>query len=94
MSACSPQTAESASLRIACRSLAPLPCPTPAHLLRVPRRLAGRPFDFSARANLSKVFGRHPVLWLLPTNQGIEGNGIFFELSGAEGATDALASKW
>jgi hypothetical protein len=53
--------------------------------------LAGRPFDFSARANVSKVLGRHPVLWLLPTNQGIEGNGIFFELSGAEPAADPVA---
>ena len=41
--------------------------------------LPGRPFDFGVWGNLAKVFGRHPFLWLLPTNQGIEGNGIFFE---------------
>ena len=57
--------------------------------------LAGRPFDFSARANLAKVLGRHPVLWLLPTNQGIEGNGIFFELSGPEAGVDpVLSGRW
>ena len=56
--------------------------------------LAGRPFDFSARANLAKVLGRHPILWLLPTNQGIEGNGIFFELSGPEAADPALSGRW
>jgi len=50
--------------------------------------LAGRPFDFSARTNLAKVLGRHPILWLLPTNQGIEGNGIFFELSAPAAAAD------
>ena len=56
--------------------------------------LAGRPFDFSPRANLAKAFGRHPILWLLPTNHGIEGNGIFFELSGADAPADALAARW
>jgi len=56
--------------------------------------LAGQPFDFAARANLAKAFGRHPVLWLLPTNHGIEGNGIFFELSGADAPADALAARW
>ncbi len=44
--------------------------------------LAGRPFDFGPRGNLARTCGRHPLLWLLPTNQGVEGNGIFFELSG------------
>ena len=34
-----------------------------------------------ARASPSQIFGKHPILWLLPTNQGIEGNGIFYELS-------------
>jgi hypothetical protein len=34
------------------------------------------------------VLGRHPILWLLPTNQGIEGNGIFFELAAAAAAAD------
>ena len=41
----------------------------------------GRPFDFGARGNLSRSFGRHPLMWCLPTNQGVEGNGIFFELN-------------
>ena len=34
-----------------------------------------------ARASPFQIFGKHPILWLLPTNQGIEGNGIFYELS-------------
>ena len=33
------------------------------------------------RASPFQIFGKHPILWLLPTNQGIEGNGIFYELS-------------
>lgn len=41
--------------------------------------LQGQPFDFGPRGNLARVFGRHPFLWLLPTNQSIVGNGIFFE---------------
>ena len=45
-------------------------------------RQAGRsPFDFGLRGNLSRVCGKQPLLWLLPTNQGVEGNGIFFELN-------------
>ena len=43
--------------------------------------MAGRPFDFGASGNLVRAFGRHPLLWLLPTNRGVEGNGIFFELN-------------
>ena len=54
--------------------------------------LAGRPFDFGARGNLGRVCGRHPLLWLLPTNQGVEGNGIFFELSGGSDS-DGWQSK-
>ena len=41
----------------------------------------GRPFDFGLLGNWSRACGRHPLLWLLPTNQGVEGNGIFFELN-------------
>ena len=43
--------------------------------------IAGRPFDFGVRGNFARACGRHPLLWLLPTNQGVEGNGIFFELN-------------
>ena len=43
--------------------------------------IPGRPFDLGVRRNMSRVCGRHPLMWLLPTNQGVEGNGIFFELN-------------
>ena len=43
--------------------------------------MTGRPFDFGPSGNLGRVCGRHPLLWALPTNQGVEGNGIFFELA-------------
>ncbi len=62
-----------------CSRKAPKPPPT------VPR-----PFDYGALGNLRKVFGKHPVLWLLPTNQGMEGNGIFFEV---EPHADAVAGR-
>ena len=61
---------------------------------RAKPQLPGRPFDFGVRGNLSKVFGRHPLLWLLPTNQGMEGNGIFFELSVDGDAVAAAQSQW
>ena len=48
-------------------------------LLRGPP--AARPSRSHPRARLPQIFGKHPILWLLPTNQGIEGNGIFYELS-------------
>jgi len=44
-----------------------------------PRHARQSPFDFGLRGNLSRACGRQPLLWLLPTNQGVEGNGIFFE---------------
>ena len=44
-------------------------------------RMQGRPFDFGLRGNFARACGKHPLLWLLPTNQGVEGNGIFFELN-------------
>jgi palmitoyltransferase len=43
--------------------------------------IPGRPFDFGPRGNFGRACGRHPFLWCLPTNQGVEGNGIFFELN-------------
>ena len=47
-----------------------------------PRQQAGRsPFDFGLRGNFARTCGKQPLLWLLPTNQGVEGNGIFFELN-------------
>jgi len=36
---------------------------------------------FGAKGNFVRACGRHPLLWMLPTNQGVEGNGIFFELN-------------
>ena len=44
-------------------------------------RLSGRPFDFGLRGNFARACGKQPLLWLLPTNHGVEGNGIFFELN-------------
>ena len=49
-----------------------------------------QPFHFGVCGNFAKVFGRHPLLWLLPTNQGMEGNGIFFEV---EPHADAVAGR-
>lgn len=46
--------------------------------------IPGQPFDFGPRGNFGRACGRHPLLWLLPTNQGVEGNGIFFELRGTD----------
>ena len=76
-----------AALARADGAFAKLPPPKPSR--------SGRPFDFGPRGNFGKVFGRHPFLWLLPTNQGIEGNGIFFELSekGVGGGEDGAGSR-
>ena len=57
--------------------------------------LAGKPFDFGIKGNFLRAFGRQPFLWFLPTNQGVEGNGIFFELKlepGVGGGGDEWAS--
>ena len=43
--------------------------------------IPGRPFDFGPKGNWARACGRNPLLWLLPSNQGVEGNGIFFELN-------------
>ena len=57
-------------------------------------RVSGNPFDFGVKGNFARACGRHPLLWLLPSNQGVEGNGIFFELrtQGAHG--DGHGSAW
>ena len=55
-------------------------------------RTSGSVAAIQASANFAKVFGRHPFLWLLPTNQGIEGNGIFFELNLSEEDRDASST--
>ena len=55
------------------RSLSPLKPPKPP--------LVGRPFDFGPVSNFGRACGKHPLLWLLPTNQGVDGNGIFFEIN-------------
>ena len=44
--------------------------------------LAGRsPFHFGVASNFGRTCGKQPLLWCLPTNQGVEGNGIFFEVN-------------
>lgn len=54
-----------------------------------PRQQAGRsPFDFGLRGNFARTCGKQPLLWLLPTNQGVEGNGIFFELNVSTRSSD------
>ena len=45
------------------------------------KTIPGRPFDFGPKGNWARACGRNPLLWLLPSNQGVEGNGIFFELN-------------
>ncbi len=50
-----------------------------------------RPFDAGLRGNFRRTCGRHPLLWLLPTNQGVEGNGIFFDNYGGVDAGDGDA---
>ena len=45
------------------------------------RDIGGRPFDFGARGNFLRTCGKTPLLWFLPTNAGVEGNGIFFDLA-------------
>ena len=44
-------------------------------------RLATSPFDFGMLGNFRRTCGKFALLWLLPTNHGLEGNGIFFELN-------------
>lgn len=58
-------------------------------------KIAGNPFDFGLKGNCVRTCGRHPLLWLLPSNQGVEGNGIFFELH-VEGHTgiDGDEASW
>ena len=59
-------------------------------------KIAGRPFDLGYKGNFLRACGRHPLLWMLPTNQGVEGNGIFFEvqLDGSGGADGDSAASW
>jgi hypothetical protein len=48
-------------------------------MMRRGRRAGGRsPFDYGALNNFALTLGIYPLLWLLPTRSGIEGNGIFY----------------
>ena len=38
-------------------------------------------FHYGAVNNFALTLGIYPLLWLVPTRTGIEGNGIFYELS-------------
>ena len=42
------------------------------------RRDAPSPFDYGWLNNFALTFGVYPLMWLLPTRKGVEGNGIFF----------------
>ena len=58
-------------------------------------KLTGRPFDFGLKGNFTRACGRFPLLWCLPTNQGVEGNGIFFEVMQLDGrGADGGDSAW
>ena len=57
-------------------------------------KVAGRPFDFGIKGNFVRACGRHPMLWLLPSNQGVEGNGIFFELRMEDSHADGRDGGW
>ena len=35
-------------------------------------------FDYGCLNNFALTLGAYPLLWLVPTRSGIEGNGIFF----------------
>ena len=47
-------------------------------LARSGRRAGKSLFDYGALNNFSLTLGIYPLLWLLPTRSGIEGNGIFW----------------
>ena len=47
-------------------------------LRRGKRRTSRGTFDYGALNNLAMTLGIYPLLWLLPTRHGIEGNGIFY----------------
>ena len=57
------------------------------------RAIAGRPFDFGVRGNFHRACGKTPLLWFLPTNAGVEGNGIFFDLA-VEPTPAATGDVW
>ena len=47
--------------------------------LRARKRRHGRSlFDYGVVNNFALTLGVYPMLWLMPTREGIEGNGIFF----------------
>ena len=58
------------------------------------RNIAGAPFDFGVRGNFYRTFGKSPLLWLLPTNAGVEGNGIFFDLAVEAETPKAPGEVW
>ena len=45
---------------------------------RRPRERAKSLFDYGVVSNLALTLGIYPLLWLLPTRTGIDGNGIFY----------------
>ena len=35
-------------------------------------------FDYGVLNNVALTLGMYPILWIVPTRSGIEGNGIFY----------------
>ena len=47
-------------------------------LVRRGRRAGRSLFDYGTVNNFALALGVYPLLWLLPTRSGLEGNGIFY----------------
>ena len=47
-------------------------------LLRRGKRAGRSLFDYGGVNNFALTLGVYPLLWLVPTRSGIEGNGIFY----------------